>query len=272
MPRGRKVLPSVWAMRRKRDIATRTVTKWKARLNIHGGRQTKGIDYWETYTPVASWPSIRLIMYMAVLNNWHTKQLDFVLAFLQAPVETDLYMEIPQGFSVLSSDKVPYCIHILNNLYGQKQAGRVWNQHLTKGLIKIGFTQSETDPCIFWRASVVLVIYTDDTIVTGKVDSEVDKAIADIGSIFDITSQSKVDDFLGVKVIRNESDGTVTLTQPHLIDSIIKDLHLDEKSNGRWLPALVTQVLHRFDGSDAHDDSFHFRSIIGKLNYLEKVD
>jgi Reverse transcriptase (RNA-dependent DNA polymerase) len=67
---------------------------------VHGGKQIKGLDYWETYAPVASWPSIQLIMYIAVLNNWPTMQLDFVLAFPQALVETDIFMQIPQGFSI----------------------------------------------------------------------------------------------------------------------------------------------------------------------------
>jgi hypothetical protein len=56
-------------MRRKRDISTQEVYKWKARLNVHGGKQTKGLNYWETYAPVASWAAIRLIMTIAALNN-----------------------------------------------------------------------------------------------------------------------------------------------------------------------------------------------------------
>ena len=78
---------------------------------------------------------------------------------------------------------------LLNNLYGQKQAGRVWNQYLVKGLASIGFIQSITDPCVFLRKSVILVIYTDDAIVTGPRKQDVDQAIADIGGIFDITSK-----------------------------------------------------------------------------------
>jgi Reverse transcriptase (RNA-dependent DNA polymerase) len=133
VPANRKILPAVWVFRRKRDIATRIVKKWKARLNLHGGKQVKGLDYWETYAPVALWPSIRLIMYAAVLNNWTTRQVDFVQAFPQAPVETDIYMKIPQGFHVSGGTK-DHCLKLLNNLYGQKQAGRVWNNFLTNGL------------------------------------------------------------------------------------------------------------------------------------------
>ena len=269
VPANRKILPAVWAFRRKRDIATRKVYKWKARLNVHGGKQVKGLDYWETYAPVASWPSIRLIMYIAVLNNWPTMQLDFVLAFPQAVVETDIFMQIPQGFSLQGGNR-DYCLKLLNNLYGQKQAGRVWNQHLTKGLTEIGFTQSQNDPCVFWRNAVILVIYTDDTIVIGPIDKEVQQAVADIGKRFNITSKSAVDDFLGVKITQNHQDGTITMTQPQLIDSILVDLNLDDKANERKLPAQPTKLLQKFEGSENHDNSFHYRSVIGKLNYLEK--
>jgi Reverse transcriptase (RNA-dependent DNA polymerase) len=94
IPSQHKVLPAVWAMRRKRDISTQEVYKWKARLNVLGGKQVKGVNYWETYSPVASWASIRLIMNAAVLQGWDSRQLDFVLAFPQAPVETDIYIWI----------------------------------------------------------------------------------------------------------------------------------------------------------------------------------
>jgi Reverse transcriptase (RNA-dependent DNA polymerase) len=141
---------------------------------------------------------------------------------------------------------------------------------LTKGLTKIGFNQSQVDPCIFWRKNVILVIYTDDTIVTGPNRDEIKKAVREIGEQFEITSQETVNDFLGVNVARDTEKGTVTLTQPQLIDSIIRDLHLDDSSNRRNVPALSTKQLHAHLDSDPHDDSFHYRSVIGKLNYLEK--
>jgi Reverse transcriptase (RNA-dependent DNA polymerase)/GAG-pre-integrase domain len=269
VPPGHKVLPAVWAMRRKRDIETRQVYKWKARLNIHGGKQEKGVNYWDTYAPVASWSSIRIVLIMAQINNWKTKQLDFVLAFPQAPVETDLFMEIPTGFEVEGSknDKV---LKLVNNLYGQKQAGRVWNIYLSEGLVDMGFTVSKHDPCIFWRETVVIIIYTDDTIVTGPSEKLIKKAILDIGSRFEITSKDAIEDFLGVKIVKDEVAGTITLSQPHLIDSILADLGLDETSNTRALPALSSKILQRFDDSISHNEDWHYRSVVGKLNYLEK--
>ena len=91
VPEGTKILPAVWAMRCKRKILTREVYKWKARLNVHGGKQTHGIDYWETYAAALKWSSNRFFLVQTLLNKWYTKQLDFVLAYPQADVECNLY-------------------------------------------------------------------------------------------------------------------------------------------------------------------------------------
>jgi hypothetical protein len=193
-----------------------------------------------------------------------------VLAFPQAPVETDLYMQIPAGFK-LTSGRTDRVLKLQNNLYGQKQAGRVWNLFLTEGLQQIKFKQSENDPCIFWRGSVLIVIYTDDTIVTGPNETDIDKAITDIGKRFEITTSETVDSFLGVKIIRSQDGDKISFSQPQLIDSIIDDLNLDGQSNERSLPALTTKIMQPFEGNPLHSEDWHYRSLIGKLNYLEKA-
>ena len=115
--KGKTILPSVWQMKRKRDIMTRAITKYKARLNIDGSRMKKGLHYEETYAPVAKWNSIRILLTLALLHNWKTTQLDYVLAFPQAPVEKELYMEISKGFEGASGD---YALRIHRNIYGAK--------------------------------------------------------------------------------------------------------------------------------------------------------
>ena len=81
-------------MKRKRRIATGEVYKYKARCNIDGSKQIHGLDYDETYSPVAGWPSIRLLLMHAIINKLHTRQIDYVLAYTQAEVEQKMYMEI----------------------------------------------------------------------------------------------------------------------------------------------------------------------------------
>jgi hypothetical protein len=87
IPSDATVLPAVWSMKRKRRIADREVYKWKARLNIDGSRQVQGVHYQDTYSPVVSWSTTCFFLIHALLNGWHTTQIDYVMAFPQAPVE-----------------------------------------------------------------------------------------------------------------------------------------------------------------------------------------
>jgi hypothetical protein len=272
VPQGASILPAVWAMRRKRRISTGEINKWKARLNIDGSKQIKGLNYWETYAPVASWLVIRLILIMIITQNWKTRQIDNVQANTQAEAETDLlYMKVPKGFTVENGDSKDYVLQINKNIYGQKQAGRVWYQHLVKKLAAAGFKRSAVDECVFYRGHCIYVLYTDDSILAGPNDKELDQAIAAIQAVgLTITVEPNVSKFLGVKVAKHP-DGTIELTQPHLIHQILKDLHLEKDNVAiKPIPAASSSPLRRHSDQPSFDKHFDYRSIVGKLNYLEK--
>ena len=144
VPNGTVILPAVWSMQRKQRILTNVVYKWKARLNVHGGKQIKNVHYGETFSPLVRWSLIRLFLILAAINWWKTRQVDFVLVFPQANIATELFMEIPRDFEHNASRKT-HCLKLKKNLYGQKQASQVWNKYLHKGLIQIGFKQSKVD-------------------------------------------------------------------------------------------------------------------------------
>jgi hypothetical protein len=194
VPAGVPVLPAVWAMRRKRRIATREVYKWKARLNLDGSKQVKGVNYQETYAPVAGWSTIRIVLMTAILKNWPTKQIDYVMAYSQADVDNDnMFMNIPKGFEVDSSQAEQWVLKLKKNLYGQKQAGRVWNKHLVTRLKLIGFKQSLIDECLFYRDKIIYVLYIDDSILTGPNKQDLDKVIEEIkGAGLDITVEGDI--------------------------------------------------------------------------------
>ena len=104
----------------------------KARLNIDGSKMKKGIHYEETYAPVANWSSVRLLFTLITALQWHSIQLDYVQAFPQAPVEKPLYLRIPTGFKMMKGDPRDFVLRVDHNVYGQRQAGRIWNQYLVK--------------------------------------------------------------------------------------------------------------------------------------------
>jgi hypothetical protein len=272
VPPEASILPAVWAMRRKRRIETGEIYKWKARLNIDGSKQIKGINYWDTYAPVASWSIIRLLLILVLTKQWKTRQIDYVQAYTQADAETDLlYMKIPKGFTIDTDNPQDYVLSIKKNIYGQKQAGRVWNKHLVAKLQLAGFTQSQQDECVFYHGNCIYMLYTDDSILAGPTDQELDTVVQHMKNVgLDLTVDNAVDEFLGVK-ISPRPDGTYELTQPQLIKSILSDLRLhNENVSIKDTPALTSTILRRHTNATPFDKHFDYRSIIGKMNYLEK--
>ena len=269
VPKGITILPSVWSMKRKRDIKTQQVYKHKARLNVHGGKQVYGENYFETYAPVVTWFSIRLVLVLSIINKWYTKQVDFVLAYTQADIEFDMYMELPKGIETRYGDGKTHVLKLLKNLYGQKQAGRVWNQHLTKGLKAIGFKQSNVDECVFFRGNVIFVVYTDDGIFASISKEEIDKAIREMKRHFNLEDQGDIKDYLGINV-EQMANGDLKLTQPHLIKQIVDELKLPLRSAGRSTPANSTKILQREEHAPSFDQRFNYRRAVGQLNFLEK--
>ncbi|KAI2507905.1 hypothetical protein MHU86_6563 [Fragilaria crotonensis] len=142
---------------------------------------------------------------------------------------------------------------IHRNIYGQKQAGRVWNKFLVDKLINdLGFKQSKVDECVFYRGKTLYVLYTDDSLLAGPDKDEIDRVIEDLKNKarLAITVEGDLADFLGVNIERKD-DGTIHLTQPHLIGQILDDLRMNDDSvKPRTTPAPLQ---------------------MGKLNYLEKA-
>jgi hypothetical protein len=160
------------------------------------------MNHRQAYAPVAGWTSVRLLLALVLLNNWYTVQLDYVLAYPQAPVERDLHMLLPKGFSIQGVDNPKdYVLHIHRNIYRQKQAGRVWFQYLLKKLESVGFEQSKHDKCVFFKDRMMYVLYTDDSILAGPDQKEIEQTVQQMKEVgLDITIEGDLTDFLGVNI------------------------------------------------------------------------
>ena len=275
VPKGVKVLDSVWSMKRKRDIKTREVYKHKARLNIHGGQQEYGLHYTETYSPVVQWFTVRLILILAKLNNYHTKQIDFILAYPQADIPFDNYMKLPKGVSTVKGDRNSQVLKLKKNIYGGKNSGRIWYDYLVKGLTNIGFEQSTSNECLFFRDDTMFFFYVDDGIFVSKNKVSIDKALADLKNpkkakrSFNIDDQGDITDYLGINFDVLE-DGRLKLWQPHLIDQILEEVGINPREKVKSTPAASTKILKRCKDDPPAKVKFNYRKVIGKLNYLEK--
>ena len=161
-----KLIRLVWSFKRKR-LPDGTFLKYKARLCCHGGMQQWGVNYWETYSPVVNWMSVRLMLTLSILYKLETKSIDFVLAYPQAPLDVEIFSELPQGFHTLpGEDRRNTILFIKRNLYGLKDAGLKWFEHLKSGLMNdMNFKQSDVDPCVFFKKGIVILVYVDDCLI-----------------------------------------------------------------------------------------------------------
>ena len=268
---GASTIKAIWSFKRKRR-PDGSLLKHKARLCAHGGMQIHGENYWDTYAPVVQWISIRMMLSLAVIHDLYTTSIDFTLAFPQAETDVTIYMEVPLGCTVPEGDYV--CL-LLRNLYGLKQAAKTWFEYLRDTLILdeseggYGFNQSTADPCIFYKDGITVITWVDDCLVFAKDKALADKLIKDLQEKFTLTEEGDVSAYLGVQLDINKEKGTVTMTQPFLIDRII-DLLGDavKEANIKSTPSVYKEVLHKDELGPSRKQSWNYRSAIGMLNYL----
>ena len=270
VPINQRILRAVWSHRRK-TTPSGEVYRHRSRLCVDGSQQQHGVDYTETYSPVVSWTTVRILMILAKIFGLHMRQVDYVQAFPQAylPEGENVFMEIPDGYDMGDKDKHDYCLQLVKNCYGLKQAAYNWNNLLKSGLISLGFKASEHDPCLYIKEDVICVIYVDDTLFFSKDPSKVDKVISNLQKLnFELTDEGDVDAFLGIKV-EQLPDGTINMTQPELINRVITTLGLDGESKQHKVPA-VSRPLHAHKDGAEREKKWNYRSVIGMLTYISR--
>ncbi|KAJ1589499.1 hypothetical protein NDA15_005948 [Ustilago hordei] len=170
--------------------------KHKARLVARGFTQREGINYQETFSPVAPLRVIRAILALAVQNNWEVHALDITMAYLNSMLKEAIYMKPPEGSGV-APGKV---YKVVKGLYGLKQSGREWNQEFDRSLRCMGFFQVECAPCIYTKGQgedmAIVVIYVDDTLVIAPRLETVLKVKKQIGQRWKMEDSRYIDQVL----------------------------------------------------------------------------
>ncbi len=124
-------------------------------------------------------------------------------------------MELPRGCNI-NGTRDNHVLKLNKNLYGSKQAGRVWYQYLKAGLRKAGFKQSKTDECVFFKNGTIFIVYVDDAILIGPNEKEINRIIENLKQTYALTDEGDLNEYLGIKMGKL-NDEQRRLTQPTVI-------------------------------------------------------
>ncbi|GJX65127.1 retrotransposon protein, putative, ty1-copia subclass [Tanacetum coccineum] len=143
------------------------VHTYKSRLVTKGYTQLYGVDYEETFSPVADIRAIGILISIAVFYDYEIWQMDVKNAFLNGYLDKDIYMVQPEGFV---DPKHPRKVcKLQRSIYGLKQALRSWNKRFDEEIKMFGFAQNLDEPCVYEKASgsnvTFLILYVDDIII-----------------------------------------------------------------------------------------------------------
>jgi hypothetical protein len=260
------VLPSTWAFKCKR-FPDGLVRKLKARFCVRGDCQIDGVDVFDTYAPVVSWTTVRLLLILSVVLGLSTKQVDYTAAFVQAELDEDeqVFVEMPKGFK-----KQGKVLKLKRALYGLRQSPRTWFEHLKGKLTSdsVGFEQSPNDPCLFYTKDVICVVYVDDCLFFSPSSDAIEETFDKMREAgLDFNIEEDVAGFLGVLITaKNDGTGAIELTQTGLIDRIITALRLDD-ANMSQTPAEYGALPKDIHGLECQED-WNYRSVLGMILYL----
>ncbi|MBW0552465.1 hypothetical protein O181_092180 [Austropuccinia psidii MF-1] len=171
-----KLIGTTWVFKTKRNDLNQII-EHKARLCAQGFSQTQGKDYFKTFTPTGRLNSLRTLISYAAANDLKFEQLDIKSAFLNAPLEEDVYLTIPQG---LDRDKKHTCLKLKKAIYGLKQEPLAWYKRLSSWLVNFEFNISKPDSCVFYLKSdkpLWLFLHVDDIGIFGRNLTHFKKAI-----------------------------------------------------------------------------------------------
>ena len=245
-PSDHSIIGTKWIFRNKMDEHSNIVRN-KARLVAQGYSQEEGIDYEETYTPVARLEAIRMLLAFACFKNFKLYQMDVKSAFLNGFINEEVYVKQPPDFE---NPNFPNHVFKLSKaLYGLKQAPRAWYERLSKFLIEKGFNRGKVDTTLFIKVKgndiLIVQIYVDDIIFGATNESLCQEFSKVMQGEFEMSMMGKLAFFLGLQV-RQTKEGTF-INQAKYVKDLLKRFGMDN-SKPHSTPMCTSTKLDKDEG------------------------
>ena len=264
LPTGKKAIGccGVFAVKVNPDGS---IARLKARLVVKGYAQTYGVDYSDTFSPVAKMTYVRLFISLPATHNWDLHQLDIKNAFLDGDLQEEVYMEQSPGF--VAQGEIGKVCRLWKSLYGLKQSPRAWFGKFSQAVEKFGLQKSKSDHSVFYRNSssgiILLVVYVDDIVITESDSTGISSLKSFLHGQFHTKDLGMLRYFLGVKVMRSKHE--IFLSQrSYVLDLLSETRKLGAKS----CSSSMALGVHLTREGELFEDPERYRRLDGKLNYL----
>ncbi|CAM8999360.1 unnamed protein product [Rhodiola kirilowii] len=266
LPRDKTLVDCKWIYKVKFH-SDGSVERYKARLVARGFTQVEGLDFHETFAPVAKMTTVRCLLVIAVARQWPLHQLDVNNAFLHGNLDEEVYMKLPPGFYKKEKVAGKVC-RLMKSLYGLKQASRQWFAKFSEALIAFGFQNSFNDYSLFTLskdgAFLILLVYVDDVILTGTSDQLISEVKLYIHNQFQIKDLGHLKYFLGLEVAR--STAGLFLHQRKYALELLEEHNLTDCKPAKT----PIELKHKLSLSTEPllSDPLQYQRLIGKLIYM----
>jgi hypothetical protein len=263
-PKSKDVVSSKWLFKIK-HVADGSIEKYKERFVSRGFSQKEGIDYEETFAPVARYTLIRTIIALATKMKWKLHQMDMKTTFLNGVIEEEVYIGKPQGFEV--EDRKSHVCRLKKALYVLKKAPRAWYGHIDNFLMSLGFTKSKADSNLYFKIMdnepVILLLYVDNLFLARE-ENLIVECKQRLAAEFEMKYLGLMHYFLGLEVW--QSPERIFLNQGKYTFEILKRFDMLEcKSMNTPMEAKLKLLVNT---SSDLIDATPYRHIIGLLMYL----
>lgn len=198
--------------------------RYKARLVARGFSQIEGLDYYETFAPVVKFTSIRVLLALVSVNDLHLHQMDVITAFLNGELEEEVYMEQPRGYE--EGDPSSVVSLLKKALYGLKQAPRQWYAAIHEFFCReLRMQRNSADDCMYRRSEgkhlLLIALYVDDLLIACNDMETLQTTKQDLCKKFRMKDLGDSHIILGMDIIRNRSERTLTLCQSRYAEKLI---------------------------------------------------
>ncbi|KAF7573884.1 hypothetical protein PtrM4_055070 [Pyrenophora tritici-repentis] len=256
-------LPLMWVFTYKFD-EDGLLYKYKARLVVRGDLQE---DWGDTYAATLAARVFGFLMALTAAFGLKAYQYDVLNAFLNAPLEKLVHVQTPDPYV----EELGKILELKRALYGLKDAPLLWYKHLKETLIKLGLKPVKDVPCLFTNERLIVFFYVDDIVVLVHPDHLDDHQAFErrLEAVYDLRKLGELKWFLGIRVLRDWTAGTIWLTQDSFIEKVVNKYDLDQKSGGRY-PAvpLIENSLAQSTEDTSNQRTQLYQQLVRSLAYI----